>query len=185
MLARVDEAGTLAIMVFFRRPPKRPERPDERLVSAVRAELPNADEETRRLVTAVAGLLACVAYADREYSDAEATKIRTELARVHGLAPESVEALSRVLRDEMKGLAMAGAQLWCRELVELGDRNLRWEVLEVLVELAASDSEISLAETNYLRRLATSLGFAQPDYDALQERHRDKLAVLRRGPAEG
>lgn len=172
-------------MVFFRRASSRPERPDERLLAAVRAHLPSADVSTQRIVAAVAGLLSCVAYADRTYSDAEAAKIRAELSRVHGLTPDAVDALERVLRAELVGLAMAGDQLWCRELVELGDRELRIEVLEVLVELAASDAEFTLAETNLLRRVATALGLAQTDYDALQARHRDKLSVLRREPTGG
>jgi len=40
----------------------------EQITEAVRTHLPNADEETVRVVTCIAGLLGSIAYADRDYS---------------------------------------------------------------------------------------------------------------------
>ncbi len=150
-----------------------------RLAEAVRLSLPEADEDTRAIVTATAGLLACVAYADRDFSDAEEREVHEVLGRIHGLHLRGVEAICGVLREEIVALGSAGDQVWARVLRERGDRALRCEVLEVLVDIAAADGELSLAETNYLRRLAPSLGLIQADYDAAQERHKDKLTVLR------
>lgn len=140
--------------------------------------MPEADEESRRIVTAVAGLLACVAYADREYAPKEARTVRSELTRVHGLSPGGIDAVCGALEEDIEDLAQVGDQAWTRELKDLGARELRVEVLDALVEIAAADHEITLEEANYLRRLATSLGLTQSDYDALQARHRDKLTFL-------
>jgi uncharacterized tellurite resistance protein B-like protein len=150
----------------------------ERLAAVVDEHLPDADEVTRRIVTAVAGLLACAAYADRAYTDAEERGVRSELSRIHYLSPPGVEAICAVLKKDIVDLAQAGDQEWTRELKELGDRELRVETLDALIEIAASDHRLTLAETNYLRRLTTSLGLTQADYDGLQARHRDKLTVL-------
>lgn len=140
--------------------------------------MPEADEESRRIVTAVAGLLACVAYADREYAPKEERTVRSELTRVHGLSPGGIDAVCGALKEDIEDLAQVGDQAWTRELKDLGARELRVEVLDALVEIAAADHEITLEEANYLRRLATSLGLTQSDYDALQARHRDKLTFL-------
>ena len=59
------------------------------LADAVRAALPAADDETRRIVTAIAGLLGGVAYADRSYAGAEEAVLRAELGRIHGMTPAS------------------------------------------------------------------------------------------------
>jgi uncharacterized tellurite resistance protein B-like protein len=156
-----------------------PPEAHEALTQVVRKHLPEADDPTQRIVAAVAGLLACVAYADREYTDDEANKVREELERIRGLSVPGVQAICDVLAQNMRSLSLAGDQQWTRELKELADRELRYEVLEVLVELAAADHELSTSETNYLRRLTTGLGLEQRDYDSAQARHRDKLSVLR------
>jgi uncharacterized tellurite resistance protein B-like protein len=166
--------------VIFRRkaPAGPPEGAPARLAAVVDAHLPDADAITRRTVTAVAGLLACVAYADRDYTEAEERGVRGELQRIHYLSPAGVDAICAVLAEDIVDLAQAGDQAWTRELRELGERELRVETLDALIEIAASDHKLSLNETNYLRRLTTSLGLTQADYDGLQARHRDKLTVL-------
>lgn len=149
-----------------------------RLAAVVRQHLPDADENTRRIITAIAGLLACAAYADREYTEAEERSVRSELTRIHFLGPAGVDAICAVLAEDIQDLARAGDHEWTRELKDLGDRALRVEALDALIEIAASDHRLSVHETNYLRRLTTALGLTQADYDGLQARHRDKLTVL-------
>jgi uncharacterized tellurite resistance protein B-like protein len=60
------------------------------------------------------------------------------------------------------------------------DIELRREMLDVLVDLGAADGELSLAETDLLRRTTSALGLTPEDYLASQTRHRDKLKLLRR-----
>jgi uncharacterized tellurite resistance protein B-like protein len=64
-------------------------------------------------------------------------------------------------------------------LRDLGDDELRREVLEMLVDLAAEDGVITSAESNLLRRLTSALGLTQEDYNTAQARHKERLAVLR------
>lgn len=164
-------------------PPKAPRPagsdPRKRLIDAVADHLPDADEDTRWIVTAIAGLLACVAYADGQLTEDEVRAIRDELGRLHGMHPRGVEAIVGVLRAHARDLSALGDQEWSRVVREAGDRELRIEVLEVCVDLAAADRVITLAEVNHLRRLAPALGLSQAEYDALQARHRDKLEILR------
>ena len=53
--------------------------------------------------------------------------------------------------------------------------ELRREILDCLVDLGATDGELTLAETNLLRRTTNALGLEANDYVVSQQRHRDKL----------
>lgn len=166
--------------MFFRRNKARdvPKHARERLAQLVDEHLPEADEPTRRIVTAVAGLLARVAYADGEYAPEEQAALRRELGRVHGLEAHGVHAISELVKDEIAQVALLGDHDWTRDLKEHASRELRIEVLEVLLEMAAADHVLTHAETVQLRRITKALGLTQREYNELQAKHRDKLSVL-------
>src|SRR5258705_6057749 len=137
----------------------------------VRAQMDDA--EGARIVAAIAGLLGTVAYADRQYAAVEEQRIRQELGRVHRLTAAGVDAICAVLREHIVDIATVEAPVYARELLALADPDLRLEVLDALVDLAAADDEITLAETNVLRLTATALGLTQQDSTAAQSRHRE------------
>ncbi len=150
------------------------------LARTVRAEMDGTDDDAARIVAAIAGLLGSVAYADRDYAAVEEARIREQLGRVHGLTATGGDAICAVLREHIVEISTVEAPLCARELLALADRDFRLEVLDALVDLAAADDAITVAETNVLRLTATALGLTQDDYNAAQARHRDKLKVLRR-----
>lgn len=164
----------------------RSERPAEvlsaggALAAAVQKELPGADAETVAVVTGMVGLLGAVAYADRHYSADEEARVRVELGRVHGMTQSGVEAICKVLREHVREISTVETPRFARALVELSDRELRLEVLSALIDLAAADSSLSVAETNMLRQLTTALGLSQQDYVELQNQHRHLLSVKQR-----
>jgi len=146
---------------------------------AVRRELPRADDETALVVTAMAGLLGAVAFADRRYSPDEEARIRRELERVHGMTAEGIDAICAVLRQHIVEVSTVQAPRYSRVLVELADRELRLEVLGLMLEIAAADGAIGHSEVNVLRQVTTALGLSQADYNELQKKHRDRLSVLK------
>jgi uncharacterized tellurite resistance protein B-like protein len=145
------------------------------LRASIARELPDADAETITVVTSIAGLLGTVAYADRDYSPAEEARVRAELLRVQGMTLSGVDAICNTLREHIVEISSVETPRFARALRDLGDLDLRREVLGTLVELAAADESITLAETNMLRQLTKSLGLSQQDYLELQERHRQHL----------
>ena len=151
------------------------------LVTVVRAHLAGADEETVQVVAAIAGLVGVVAYADRDYSDAEERRLKRELLRVHGMTMAGVEAISALVRRHIVEVATVQLPRYARTLVQLADAELKKDVLELLVDVAASDGKITQDETSVLRHVTKALGLDQRDYNAAQARHRDKLSALR-GP---
>jgi uncharacterized tellurite resistance protein B-like protein len=166
-------------MIFRKRPPEKPKTAIAQLEALVAGHLPSADEDTRAVVVAIAGLLAGVAYADRQYQEAEQAHVSEALARVHGLSPAGVQAICDALRQHLLEIASINPQQHTRRLRELGDLELRRDVLDALVDLAAADEELTMTETELLRRTATALGLTQDDYLAAQARHKQRLSVLR------
>ncbi|MDH3625741.1 MAG: TerB family tellurite resistance protein [Myxococcales bacterium] len=151
----------------------------DRLAKIVEQYLADADDATRRIVTAVAGLLAKVAYADGDYSEREEVTIRAELGRVHGLSAAGVDAICGLLADQISHVALLGDHDWTRDLRDLASRELRLEILEVLVEMSVADEVLKQEEQTQLRRIAKALNLTQDDYNALQAKHRDKLSTLK------
>ena len=145
------------------------------LRTSIERELPDADAETVTVVASIAGLLGTVAYADRDYSAVEEARVRAELLRVQGMTESGVAAICKTLRERIVEISSIETPRFARALRELADEDLRREVLGAMVELAAADESISLAETNILRQLTQSLGLSQQDYLELQDRHRQHL----------
>ena len=127
----------------------------------------------------MAGLLGVIAYADRNYSEREESRVRAELSRVHGMTAKGIDAICAALRLHVVQVSTVEAPRYSRALLELADRELRVEVLEALVELAAADGDITTAETNLLRQVTTALGLSQDDYNAAQSKHRERIAALK------
>lgn len=135
-------------------------------------------EDMKRIVSAIAGLVACTAYADRNFSADEETVVRSELAKLASLDAEGVETILDTIRSQGARIMSGGDHYWIRDLRERTEPDERIAILGVLIEVAASDGELSIAETNYLRRVTSALGLSQQDYTAVQALHRDKLSTL-------
>lgn len=150
-----------------------------RIEALVRQHMGGDDDETLELVIAVTGMLASVAYADREYTEDERTHVRECLQRMDGLPPSGVDAICATLDAHIVEVASLSTQPYTRALRELADKHLRREVLDVLVDLAASDGEVAMAEQDLLRRATSAMGLDQDDYVASQARHRERLSVLK------
>src|SRR5690349_2841756 len=79
---------------------------------AVRASMTGTDEETVRIVVAIAGLLGTVAYADRRYAPQEEARIRQELERMPALSPSGVDAVCAALRQHIVEISTIEAPMY-------------------------------------------------------------------------
>ena len=166
--------------MFFNKPPKTgAASPPETLETVVQQELAGADSETVAIVSAIAGLLGSIAYADREITKDEERALLRELSTIQGVHEQGAQAIYRTLTRHIVTVSTLERPRFTRTLLELGDRDLRYQVLGLLVELAAADGTISLEEVNMLRTITTALGLTQGDYNELQARHRQRLGSLR------
>lgn len=141
--------------------------------------MPDADAQSVAIVGALAGLFACVAYADRQYSPQEADTVRAELRRVDGLSEQGARAVEALLDSRIGELSRESLPTYTRVLYDGVEREFRLEVLDVLMDLAAADEVVTMDETNLLRRVARLLGLSDEEYVASQSRHRERLSVLK------
>jgi uncharacterized tellurite resistance protein B-like protein len=146
--------------------------------AAVAAALPDADGDTRRIVTALVGLCGVVAYADRDFSATEQESLRRLLGGIQGMTHTSAARVVSALQDEIVAISSTELAREARTLMELADRDLRVHTLELLLELAAADDTIAQQEVVVLRQVTKALGLEQSDYNRLQAKHRALLASL-------
>lgn len=170
-------------IVFFRSKIP-PQAPAFDLETVVEASLPEADKDTVRIVAAVAGLLGCVCYADREISEREAQMVRNLLQTVDGLGANEADAILSSISRNIITISTTQATRYARTLKELADDDLRLHVLDMMLDVATVDSHLSNEEVIVLRQLTQSLGLGQADYNALQSKHRDLLSTLQASPAD-
>ncbi|HEX6239584.1 MAG TPA: TerB family tellurite resistance protein [Polyangiales bacterium] len=141
--------------------------------------LPEADEKQASIVGSVAGLLATVAHADRNYTEAERKEVTAVLSRVHSLEMGALGAIEELLAERIAALSAEPLQGYTRVLYEGLTREARAEIFEALMDLAAADEVLDMHETNLLRRIARGLGLSDQEYVASQQRHRHRLSVLK------
>jgi uncharacterized tellurite resistance protein B-like protein len=164
--------------MFFRRKSTAPEH-ENQLDTLIEGCLPDADEDTRKIVVAVAGLFGCVSYADRDFSTTEQRLVENLLQTIVGIDAEAAKRILAALRENIVHISTVEAPRYARTLKQLGDRDLRLHVLDMLLDVAAADHELSQAEVVMLRQTTNALGLEQSDYNVLQGKHRALLAALR------
>lgn len=167
-------------MFFLKKKP--PTEPTSDLVAVVGRCLPEADQETVQIITAVAGLLGCICYADREVSDREGHMVRNLLQTVQGIGPREADAILNALSRNIITISTTQVTRYARTLKSLGDRELRNHVLDMMLDVATVDDHLSSDEVIVLRQVTQALGLEQADYNALQEKHRTLLATLQAEP---
>ncbi len=168
----------MGILGFFRSGTKDDDR-GLALLRTVRANMPGAADEDVRIVAAVIGLLGQVAYVERPYLPTEEARIRAILEGMHGIGPGGVDAITTTLRTSIAQVADIEAREYAKFLRELADHDLRLHLLDLLLDVAAADDQVSLAEVNLIRRLTDVLGLTQDDYVTSQARYKDKLALAK------
>lgn len=172
------KAGARTRLAVFFRSKKPPQEPTFDLTAAVQGCLPDADEDTVAIITAVAGLLGCICYADREVSDREHQMVRNLLQTVQGVGSKEADAILRAIDQNIITISTTQVARYARVLKELGDRQLRHHVLDMMLDVATVDSRLSADEVVVLRQVTQALGLEQADYNALQQKHRSLLGTL-------
>lgn len=147
----------------------------EELRRVVASSLTTRDDDLAEVVTAVAGLLVTVAYADRDHSDAESDEIARQLGRIPAVGSTGVAAIVEVLRRHARPLSSLHVQRCTRILRERTDEAMRYEFLDVLLAVAAADGTTTHEEIVSLRTLTSALGLSQVHYNQLQAKYGDKL----------
>lgn len=124
-------------------------------------ELDMPDDELRRLVLA-AGLMARVAYVDREVLDEEQQLMEDVMQAYWKASPEASSFVAEVAISE--GAADVDPIRLVREFTEVYTSPERAKFLEVLFGVAKADGSISLEEDREIEAIARGLGLLNKEF---------------------
>jgi uncharacterized tellurite resistance protein B-like protein len=151
------------------------EAPASIVARVVRERMTGASEESIAVVTAMAGVLAQVAFADRKYTEPERVRVEEELSQVLGFDEQDVAAVSAALTEYMDLLTEEPFDHHAEVLRTHLDKAMRAETVHVLVDLAVADQELTDDEERVIRGVARSLWVDEALLEALLLRARQKL----------
>ena len=117
----------------------------------------NESEENLILYSCLAGLLARVAHVDFDVKDDEKDHMKSALVHWLKIDEKKAELLTQIALEELQSLIGLDTRKFCTPLVETTDVNTRFEVIEALFELAASDGGVSNDESNEISYISKAL----------------------------
>ncbi len=139
----------------------------------------NETEENLVLFSCLAGLLARVAYVDFKVTDEERNHIVEATTHWMKIDNEKAQFLAQVAEKEMKKLSGLDTRKYCTPLIEYFSIDRRFEILETLFELAASDGEVTMDESNEISYIAKGLNLENKYFIAARAQVKEYLATLK------
>ncbi len=130
-------------------------------VISANGELDMSPADLRRLVLA-AGLMARVAYVDREVLEEEQQLMEDVMKAYWKASPEESSFVAKVAIDE--GTANVDQVRLLREFTEVYDQFERAKFLEVLFGVAKSDGEISMEEDREIEKITRGIGLLNKEF---------------------
>jgi len=124
-------------------------------------ELDMSNEDLRRLVLA-AGLMARVAYVDREVLAEEQQLMEDVMKAYWKASPEESSFVAKVVIDE--GTANVDQVRLLREFTEVYDKFERAKFLEVLFGVAISDGDITMEEDREIEEICRGIGLLNKEF---------------------
>lgn len=142
--------------------------------------LPELDDQAKAKITAIAGLLACVAHSDFHPSEAEQSEIEKSLLTWCKLSVEQAKAVAELAVKEVGALASLEVTTYTNSLDKLLNDSERVEVLEALFDIAASDHEVSHDEAEFIRHISHGLRLSHHEFVAARATVLKHIAMLKK-----
>lgn len=152
---------------------------DTETVRRIAAKLELMEADQARYLAAFAFVLARVAQADLHLDEAEVAAMRETLATVGGLPAEEAALVCEMACDQNSRIGGSENYLVTREFRAISTKAQRAKLLECLFSVAASDGEISTAESAETLAIAEELGFTRPEALGVRSRFREHIAELK------
>jgi uncharacterized tellurite resistance protein B-like protein len=152
---------------------------DTATLRQIAARLGSLEPETARYLAAFACVLARVAHADLDTSEAECRAMEQIVGRVGALTPDHTALVVQIARE--RGAAQGGTEhyLVTRRFREIASRDQRLALVQCLFEVAAADASISTTEEVEISKIGSELGLTHAEITSLRSAFREHLAILR------
>ena len=152
---------------------------DTETVARIVAELEQLDPDEARFLAAFAYVLARVARADLEISEAETQEMIGRVREFSDLP--AAQATLVVLIAKSHATALGGTENYVvtRQFRDLASRQKRIDLMRCLFAVAAADENISSVENAEISQIGTELGFTGEEVAGLRSAFRSQLAVMK------
>lgn len=140
--------------------------------------------ERGRFIASYAYVLARVAHADSEISEAEVETMRERVEAFGGLPDRQAELAVKIATGRLMELAASENYIATRVFRDLSSREERLKLLECLFAVAAADENVSTDENREISQIANELGLTNTEVAAVRGRYREQLAVLKNLPSQ-
>ena len=149
------------------------------LESKLRENFPNETEDKLSEIACLSGLLARVAFVDLNIEEAEKKRISFSLEKWIQLTPEIANKITHITCQEIEKLAGTENHLYTRFLKDNLPTNKRYQILEMLFSVAASDGNADNAESEEIRIISKGLGLEHHHFIAARASVKDFLGSLK------
>lgn len=164
---------------FFKSSDQETKKNLSRLHEKLEAFFPEDNEEEIVKMACMAGLLARVAYCDLELDDNEVQRMQELLKQFTFLDEKQTEKVVKTAVEDIKDLSGLENHKYCPPLNDLLDNHQRYQVLESLFAVAASDGQVSSEESEEIRNISKGLLLEHKHFISARATVSEKLGVLK------
>ena len=134
--------------------------------------------EERRFIAGFAYVLARVAHADLDVSDAELAFMERAVVQVGHLSEAQAVLVVEMARNMSELYGATEDFVVTREFARSASRAQREDLLRTAFTLGATDDSITAAESAELNEVGKELGFRSDEVDTIRADFRDQLAAI-------
>jgi len=149
------------------------------LAQKLDSSLPELDDQAKAKITAISGLLACVAHSDFHVCHTEEKDIKNALIRWCHLEEKQAQIIAKISLEEVQALASLEVHHYTATLEKCLDESERVAVLEALFQLAASDGSVSHEESEFIRHIGHGLKLSHHEFIAARATVLEHLKILK------
>ena len=158
---------------------------DTETVARIAAELEQLEPDEARFLAAFAYVLARVAGADLEISEAETQEMIGSVREFSDLQPAQATLVVLIAKSHATALGGTENYVVTRQFRTLASRPQRIGLMRCLFAVAAADENISSVENAEISQIGAELGFTSEEVAGLRSAFRDQLAVMKSPPGKG
>jgi len=144
----------------------------------VKENFPHFNDEQLTRVTGISGLLARVAYVDFHFDPKEKIHMHKALTEMTNFTNEEITSITDLSVKYIKELAGLENHKLVHSLKEVLDRNSRYDLVQALFYLAASDGVVENIESEEIRIIVKGLDLSDKHFLAARAKVSDKLKAL-------
>ena len=135
-----------------------------KLFIKLRKDYPDADEDSLVIMSCISGLMARVAYVDFKLDEAEKEKIITILKEWNIHPSFNSEEIAKMAIHHIKDMAGLENHLYVHSLNKALNTDERYQVLQSLFLIAASDGEVENLESEEIRTICKGLELSRQHF---------------------